>query len=126
MNTILHRLASGYRSGVAAERCCGVAVVSALLALGLTSPVEAVTYYATYELDGGTATQSNQTYSASATDTSGVWASNSGVLTLDNCAVTTTGDSSDVNASSQYGLNAGVLATAAARISLSGLSLIHI
>jgi len=30
-----------------------------------------VTYYATYKLDGGSATQSNQTYTATATDTSG-------------------------------------------------------
>ena len=37
-----------------------------------------VTYYATYTLNGGAASLSNQTYSASATDTTGVWVTNDG------------------------------------------------
>jgi uncharacterized protein (TIGR03437 family) len=70
-----------------------------------------VTYYATYTLNGGTASQSNQTYSASATDTSGVWVTNSGVLTLINPIIATSGNTSSTDSSSFAGLNAGLLVT---------------
>jgi uncharacterized protein (TIGR03437 family) len=70
-----------------------------------------VTYNATYTLNGGTATQSNQTYSATATDTSGVWVTNSGVLTLSNPIITTSGNTSSTDSSSFAGLNAGLLVT---------------
>ena len=68
------------------------------------------TYYGTYTLNGGTAVQTGQTYSASAADTSGVWVTNSGVLALTNCIIATTGSTSSQDSSSFYGLNAGVLA----------------
>lgn len=74
-------------------------------------PSTSVTYYATYKLDGGTATQSGQTYSATAADTSGVWVANSGVLTLTNPTILTSGNTSSQDNSSFYGLNAGLLAT---------------
>ena len=70
-----------------------------------------VTYYATYKLDGGTASQSNQSYTATANDTSGVWVTNSGVLTLINPAIATSGNTSSTDNSSFYGLNAGLLVT---------------
>ena len=70
-----------------------------------------VTYYASYELNGGTATQSNQTYTAAATDTSAVWVANSGALTLLNPTVVTSGNTSSQDNSSFYGLNAGLLVT---------------
>ncbi len=79
-----------------------------------------VTYYATYQLSGGTATQSSQTYSATATDTSGVWVSNSGKLTLINPTITTTGNSSSADNSSQYGLNAGVLTSTGGAVMITG------
>lgn len=75
------------------------------------SSSSSVTYYATYELNGGTATQSNQTYTATATDTSGVWVTNSGVLTLINPTILTSGGTSSQDNSSFYGLNAGLLVT---------------
>ena len=78
------------------------------------------TYYATYKLDGGTATQTNQTFTASATDTSGVWVTNSGVLTLINPILNTTGNTSSTDNSSFLGLNAGLLATAAGRVTVTG------
>ena len=53
-----------------------------------------VTYYATYKLDGGSATQSNQTYTAAATDTSGVWVTNSGSLVLATPTIRTGGGTS--------------------------------
>jgi uncharacterized protein (TIGR03437 family) len=70
-----------------------------------------VTYYATYTLNGGTASQSNQSYSASATDTSGVWVTNSGALTLINPIIVTSGNTSSTDSSSFTGLNAGLLVT---------------
>ena len=78
------------------------------------------TYYATYKLDGGAASQSNQTYAATATDTSGVWVTNSGVLTLANPTISTSGNTSSTDNSSFVGLNAGLLATAAGQVTVSG------
>ena len=116
----LHRIVINRAAGIPVGQLAVLLVFIPLLAMGVASQARAVTYYATYELNGGTATKSNQTYSASATDTSGVWATNSGGLTLNSCTISTTGNSSDVNSSSQYGLNAGVLATAAGKITIAG------
>ncbi|MGJ5814758.1 beta strand repeat-containing protein [Paludibaculum fermentans] len=80
------------------------------LALCLVSLAWGVTYYASYTLNGGTATQSNQTYSASAADTSAVWVTNGGTFTLENPTITTSGNTSSQDNSSFYGLNAGLLA----------------
>ncbi len=86
-------------------------VVALLQTFEMTSSAQgAVTYYATYTLNGGSATESGQTYTATATDTSGVWVTNGGNLTLVNPIITTSGNTSSVNDSSQYGLNAGVMA----------------
>ncbi len=71
----------------------------------------APTYYATYTLSSGSATQTNQTYTATATDTSGVWVSNTAVLTLISPTITTSGNTSSQDNSSFYGLNAGLLVT---------------
>jgi hypothetical protein len=82
-----------------------------------------VTYYATYKLSGGTATQSDQTYAASATDTSAVWVTNSGKLTLVNPTITTTGNTSSADNSSKYGLNGGVVTSAAGVVTITGGSI---
>ncbi len=84
---------------------------------GDTSPA---TYYATYKLDGGTASQSNQAYTASATDTSAIWVTNSGVLTLTNPTITTSGNTSSNDNSSFAGLNAALLATAGGQATVTG------
>ena len=70
-----------------------------------------VTYNATYTLNGGAATQANQSYSASAADTSGVRVSNSGVLTLAKPIIATSGNTSSTDNSSFVGLNAALLVT---------------
>jgi uncharacterized protein (TIGR03437 family) len=75
------------------------------------SSSSSVTYYATYKLDGGAASQADQTYSATAADTSAVWVANSGVLTLTNPTIVTSGNTSSQDNSSFYGLNAGLLVT---------------
>jgi hypothetical protein len=80
----------------------------------------APTYYATYTLSSGSATQTNQTYTATATDTSGVWVSNSAVLTLIAPAITTSGNTSSEDNSSFYGLNAGLLVTGGGNATVTG------
>lgn len=69
------------------------------------------TYCATYKLDGGTVTETGQTFTATDVDTSAVWVAGLGTLTLDGCVVETTGNTSSQESSSFYGLNAGVLVT---------------
>ena len=54
-----------------------------------------------YTLNGGTASQTNQTYAATLTDQSSVYVLNSGHLTLTTCTMTKTGDSSNNNNSSR-------------------------
>jgi uncharacterized protein (TIGR03437 family) len=79
-----------------------------------------VTYYATYKLDGGSATQSGQTYIATAKDTSAIWVTNSGALTLTNPVIQTSGNTSSQDNSSFYGLNAAVLATSLGTVNMTG------
>ena len=64
-----------------------------------------------YTLDGGTATETDQTYTATNADESGVYVINGGTLTLVNPTVTKNGETSSADYSSFYGLNAAVLAT---------------
>jgi uncharacterized protein (TIGR03437 family) len=78
------------------------------------------TYNAAYTLNGGTATLLNPAYSASAADTSAVWVTNSGVLILTNPTLVTSGNTSSQDSSSFYGLNAGLLVTAAGIATVSG------
>jgi len=78
------------------------------------------TVKATYTVDGKEDNQSSQTYTSSSEDTSAVFVTNSGKLTLANGTVTTTGNSSSTDNSSFYGLNAGVLANQGATLNMSG------
>jgi hypothetical protein len=73
-----------------------------------------------YTLDGGTATEENQTYTATNEDQSGVYVINNGNLTLTNPTVVTSGNTSSQDSSSFYGLNAGVLASGGSRVTISG------
>lgn len=73
-----------------------------------------------FTLNGGTDSQTNQTYAATGTDQSSVYVLNSGHLTLNTCTITKTGDASNVNNSSQYGTNAGILVTTAGNVTISG------
>jgi autotransporter-associated beta strand protein len=86
-------------------------VLLSSMAVRLAPAAEAVTYHGTYVQSGSSATKTGQTYTASAQDTSGVWVTGSGVLTLDNCEISTSGNTSSNDSSSFYGLNAGVLAS---------------
>ena len=93
-------------------------IVLLLLAVFLLASARAQT--GVYTLNGGTATQTNQTYSATLSDESAVYVLNSGNLTLTNCTMMKTGDASNVNNSSQYGINAGLLANSAGKVIISG------
>ncbi len=72
-----------------------------------------------YEQDGDAITLADQEYAATETDQSGVYVFNSGQFTLDNSTISKTGDSSNVNQSNFYGLNAIVLAEDQSTITLT-------
>jgi len=94
---------------------------SILIAVMLAhSVIQSAAQTGAYTLNGGSATQTGQTYSASSTDESGVYVLNSGNLTLTNCSITTSGNSSNTGNSSQYGLNAGILAASSSKVTISG------
>ena len=73
-----------------------------------------------YTLNGGDAVESDQTYTASNEDQSGVYVTDGGVLTLENVTVTTSGNTSSDENSSFFGLNAGVLTTSASTVTMTG------
>jgi hypothetical protein len=104
--------------------CLGIYGITRMLIVVLYFTIVSVTparaQTGVYTLNGGTATQTGQTYAATLTDQSAVYVLNSGNLTLNNCTMTKTGDASNVNNSSQYGINAGVLANSAGIITISG------
>ncbi|MBI5294791.1 MAG: hypothetical protein HY869_04900 [Chloroflexi bacterium] len=72
-----------------------------------------------YTLDGKTAAESGQTYTATAEDQSGVYVVNGGNLTLTNATVETSGNTSSDENSSFYGLNAGILAAYDSTVNVS-------
>lgn len=87
-----------------------------LIAFALSS--NAQTGY--YTLNSGTASFTGQTFAATLTGQSSIYVLNSGNLTLTNCTMTKTGDASSVDSSSQWGINAGVLARLSGVISIVG------
>ncbi len=73
-----------------------------------------------YQFNGGTASETDKTYTASNADESGVYVLNGSALNLVNPTVTKTGDTSSNDYSSFYGLNAGILATSGSQVTISG------
>ena len=73
-----------------------------------------------YTLNGGTASFTGQTYNATTAGQSAIYVINSGNLTLTNCIIVKSGNASSVDSSSQWGINAGVLARLAGIIVISG------
>ncbi|MCB9421733.1 MAG: hypothetical protein H6667_18175 [Ardenticatenaceae bacterium] len=76
-----------------------------------------------YEQDGGTVSESGQTYAATETDESAVYVYGGGSYTLSEATLTKTGDTSGENTSNFYGNNAIVLAEDESTITLSNCSL---
>lgn len=89
---------------------------------GTSSNSQSVTGNATYAQGGGTFANANQTVTASDQNESAVKVSNGGIYTLTDSRISTAGDSSSLDSSSFYGLNAAVLAQSGSKISLSGVS----
>ena len=87
-------VAANNRNSVATSHATRRIVVSTaivlLLAVSIILPVQAQT--GAYTLNGGSASDSNKTYSATGTDQSAVYVLNSGNLNLKNCTITKTGD----------------------------------
>lgn len=90
---------------------------------GSGSSSSSYTYSGVYVLDGQTATETSQSYTASSTNESGIYASNGANLTLVSPTITTSGDTSSEDDSSFYGLNAGVLATSGSTVTITGGSI---
>lgn len=78
---------------------------------------------AAYSQSGGTATKSNQAITASKQNESAVKITNSGVFTLTDSTVSKTGDTSSMDDSSFYGLNAAILAESGSKITLSNVTI---
>ena len=76
-----------------------------------------------YTLDGGTATLSAETYTATEEDQSGIYVINSAELTLSDATIITSGNTSSDENSSFYGLNAGVLAAYNSTVNLTNSSI---
>jgi hypothetical protein len=76
-----------------------------------------------YTLSTGTDSKSNTEFTASNKDESAVLVTSNAVLTLTECAITTSGDTSSMDNSSFYGLNAAVLAESGAEITLENCTI---
>jgi hypothetical protein len=73
---------------------------------------------ATYTQSGGSETKTNQTITASESNQSGVKVTDGGTLTLTGSRVNTSGDTTSMDDSSFYGLNAAILAESGSKIVL--------
>jgi hypothetical protein len=85
-----------------------------------TSSSSSTTYY--YQ-SGSTVTQTGKTYYSTISDTGGVEVTNSGIYTLSDARIWSSGSTTSTDSSSFYGLNACVLATGGATITLSNDSI---
>jgi len=100
-----------------------VVSIKATLA-GVTSPSVSLTVMTTegpaiYSQSGGTASRSNQTITASDKNTSGVKVTDKGTFTLSDSNVATSGNTTAMENSSFYGLNAAVLALSGSKITMT-------
>jgi len=91
---------------------------------GMTSPSLSLTVKtaegpAVYSQSGGTAARSNQIITTSDKATSGVKVTDKGTLTLSDSKVTTSGNTTAMEDSSFYGLNAAVLALSGGKITMT-------
>ncbi|HWQ65035.1 MAG TPA: hypothetical protein VN429_11505, partial [Methanospirillum sp.] len=73
-----------------------------------------------FTVDDKTVSASDGNYMSDKTDTSAIYVTNKGSLTLTNPIISTTGNTSNNDASSFYGLNGAVLANNASTVKISG------
>src|SRR5438045_9561942 len=93
-------------------------IVIAILLAATPAAVLAQSGY--YTLNGGSASLTNQSFPSTLTNQSSIYVTNAGALTLISPTTTKTGDTTNATTSSQYGLNAGILANSAGKVSISG------
>ncbi len=86
---------------------------------GQDDTISATTGTAAYSQSGNTVIKSNQIITASNADESAVKVTDSGTFTLSDSTITTSGNTSSMDNSSFYGLNAAVLAESGSKITLS-------
>jgi len=91
--------------------------------LALALKVKTTEGPAVYTQDGGALAKSNQTITTSDKATSGVKVTNKGTLTLSDSQVSTSGNTTGMEDSSFYGLNAGVLAMTGSKIVITNGSI---
>jgi len=107
----------------AATKVSVTASVSSVTSPALSLTVKTTEGPAVYSQSGGTVAKSNQTITTSDKATSGVKVTDGGTLTLSDSQVTTSGNTTGMEDSSFYGLNAGVLAMASSKITMTGGSI---
>ncbi len=90
---------------------------------GSSSNTSAVTGTATYTQKGQTVTKTNQTITAEKKNQSAIIVKNKGTLTLADSKISTTGNSSSMDSSSFYGLNAAILAESGSKITISNTTI---
>ena len=88
-----------------------------------TGSTDEVTGTGYYTLKSGSAAKSSETITASSKDKSAIIVSNGAKLNLSNMKITTSGNSSSMDSSSFYGLNAAVLAKDRSKISISNTTI---
>lgn len=107
-------------SRLSAPRALRRRIACACLALTLFFVARLRATTAAYLVTSGNVTQSAQTYTAAATDTSAIGINGTGQLTLTDCTISTSGNTSSSDDSSFYGLNAGILIDTGGTLTMSG------
>jgi hypothetical protein len=122
----MFRFKEGDTKGKTAWLILGCLIVLAVMFTSCSSPIpggsddtSSVTGTAVYSQSGGTVTKSDQAITASEQDESAVIITDSGVFTLTDSTVYKSGDTSSMDDSSFYGLNAAILAESGSKITLS-------
>jgi hypothetical protein len=77
-----------------------------------------------YSQSGGTSSETEKTYAATASDQSGIYINNSSDYTLTQSTITKTGATSSIEDSDYYGLNAGALAEGGSTVTLTDSTVI--
>lgn len=90
---------------------------------GTSTSTSTVTGTATYLQNGDSVSKSNETITASEENESAVKVTDGGTLDMSDSKISTTGDSSSMDDSSFYGLNAAVLAESGSKITISNTTI---
>ncbi len=123
MNRTTGRRSAGHRPAGSPKAAVRLVSLGAVLLGAALTPSPAGAQTGVFTVNGGAATQTGQTYAATAQDQSAVYVLHAGYLTLTDCVLTKVGDASSVDQSSRYGINAGLLVASGGAVTLSGSSI---